>query len=350
MIEKYTIPPDRTVKDAIHLIECEHADCVFITDKSDILLGIFTHGDMRRFMLKGGNMSTPIADAMNHSPITFTSREDALRESKVGNLVVYPVISPSGRLVDVIFKRKDVINERSSTILKDIPLVIMAGGMGTRLYPYTKILPKALMPIGNLSITERIINNFTSWGCKEVFLILNHKAAMIRSYFEELEKDYRIHYIIEEKFLGTGGGLSLLKGMINSTFILSNCDILVNADFECLIKTHETEGNAITFVGAMKEFTIPYGVINTTPDGQIATIEEKPEISFLTNTGVYAIHPKIIDALSADEFIHITDIAKRYMELHEKVGVFPVPEKMWLDMGQFNEMETMLEELGIKDR
>lgn len=349
MIEKYTIPPDRTVKDAIHLIECEHVDCIFITDKNDILLGIFTQGDMRRFMLKGGNMSTPVVKAMNSSPVTFTSREDALRESKTGNLIVYPVISPSGRLVDVIFKRKNVISEQSSTILKDIPLVIMAGGMGTRLHPYTKILPKALMPIGNLTITERIINNFISWGCKEIFLILNHKAGMIKSYFEELEKDYKIHYIVEEKFLGTGGGLSLLKGMIDSTFILSNCDILVNADFECLIKTHEKERNVITFVGAMKEFTIPYGVINTTPSGQIETIEEKPEISFLTNTGVYAINPKVINELHDNEFIHITDIAKRYMEQHEKVGVFPVLEKMWLDMGQFNEMETMLKELGIQD-
>ena len=225
----------------------------------------------------------------------------------------------------------------------------MAGGMGTRLYPYTKILPKALIPIGDLTITERIINYFTNIGCKDVYLILNHKANMIRSYFEELHKTYNIHYIRENKFLGTGGGLALLKGIINSTFILSNCDILVNADFECAVQTHEKNNNIITFIGAMKEMTIPYGVISTTNLGQVHKMEEKPELSFLTNTGVYIINPQVIHELNDDEFIHITDIAQKYLNKNEKIGVFPISDKMWLDMGQFSEMESMLKELGIKE-
>lgn len=349
MIEKYTISPESTVKDTVHLLEHENADCIFITDKNDILLGIFTQGDMRRFMLKSGNMTSRITEAMNKYPVTFASREAAIQESKKGELIVYPVVSPSGRLIDIIFKRKDVISEKATQSLADIPLVIMAGGMGKRLHPYTKILPKALMPIGDLTITERIINNFTSWGCREVYLILNHKASMIKSYFEELPKNYKIHYVKEEKFLGTGGGLSLLKGLINSTFILSNCDILVNTDFECAVKTHVRDKNIITFIGAMKEMTIPYGVITTNHSGQIDKIEEKPELSFLTNTGVYIIHSRVIKEMNRNEFIHITDIAKKYIEKKEKVGVFPISDKMWLDMGQFSEMESMLKELGIKE-
>lgn len=349
MIEKYTIAPETIVKDVIHLFETENLECVCITDKNDILLGIFTQGDMRRFMLKGMSLLTPITSAMNTTPVIFASREDALKESKKGDLSVYPVVSSSGRLLDIIFKRKDVISAHNTNVLCNIPLVIMAGGMGTRLYPYTKILPKALMPIGDLTITERIINNFTSWGCNEIYLILNHKANMIKAYFEELPKNYTIHYIQEEKFLGTGGGLGLLKGLINTTFIMTNCDILVNADFECIVKTHQMQKNIITFVGAMKEITIPYGVITTTSDGQIKCLEEKPEFSFLTNTGVYVIDEKVINELKPNQFIHITDIAKKYIAKKLKIGVFPIPEKMWLDMGQFSEMETMLKELGIKE-
>lgn len=347
MYDKFVISLEKTVKDAIDIIDRENAECIFIVDSANILQGIFTQGDMRRYILKSGKLKAPITEAMNKKPVTFLTRKEAEKASKIGKMVVYPVVNKDGYLVDILFRQKDVISENASKALSDIPLVIMAGGMGTRLYPYTKILPKALIPIGNLTIAERIINNFVSWGCKEVYLILNHKANMIKSYFEELDKPYTIHYILEDNFLGTGGGLSLLKGMINTTFILSNCDILVNTDFECVIKTHELQRNIITFIGAMKGITIPYGVITTTEDGHIKALEEKPEISFLSNTGVYIIDPKVINELKDNEFVHITTIAEKYMKLHQNIGVFPIPEKMWLDMGQFNEMETMLKELGI---
>ena len=350
MFEECLLSKDNTVKDAIGLLEGKSIRSVFIVDSDMHLEGIFTRGDLRQYMLSSNDLNVPLADVMNRNPITFHSVKAANAYSQKQKLVVYPIVSREKKLTDVIYNTWDVIAEASeSKCLEDVPLVIMAGGLGTRLYPLTKILPKALIPIGDLTITERIIHNFEIWGCKEVYLILNHKADMIKAYFNELEKDYNVHYLQEEKFLGTGGGLSLLKGFIQKTFILTNCDVLVNADFDCVMKTHYHNGNVITFVGAMKNIPIPYGIIDTNAQGESTGLREKPDVSFLTNTGVYVCEPNVIKELDENCFCHITDIAQKYMDQGNKVGVFPVTENVWLDMGQFKEMKDMMNALGIEE-
>ena len=162
----------------------------------------------------------------------------------------------------------------------DIPVVIMAGGLGTRLYPYTKVLPKPLIPIGEIPIAEHIINRFNNCGCKNFHLIVNHKKNMIKAYFNEIEKDYSVDYVDEDRPLGTGGGLSLLKGKINKTFILSNCDILIDENYEKIYEYHKKEKNLITMICSLKNIKIPYGVINIGENGEIDSMKEKPEVSF----------------------------------------------------------------------
>lgn len=350
MLDECLMKKSDTVKDAIEVLEKKNVKSVFIVGENNYLEGIFTRGDLRQFVLEGGELSVSLENAMNPSPLTFFSAEEARLYSHNKRRVVYPIVNKEHQLVDVLYNKWDVIAEATeSRALENVPVVIMAGGLGTRLYPLTRVLPKALIPIGDYTITERIIHNFVAWGCKEFYLILNHKADMIKSYFDDIDKDYTIHFVKEEEFLGTGGGLSLLKDKLNSTFILSNCDILVNADFDCVLKTHKKSNNVITFIGAIKNVSIPYGVIETQADGQITTLKEKPEISFLTNTGVYVIDSQVVKNLEDGRFIHITDIAKEMQEQGEKVGVFPITEKAWLDMGQFGEMREMMKALGIEE-
>ena len=346
MMDKYLLPLKKTVKEVISHMEEENLKAVIIIGEGNKLEGLFSLGDMRHFFLCGGDLNANIAEAMNKNPQVFTSLEEVECVKKNKKMVIYPIVNDLKVVIDVVTERmeeKEVISEA----LAEVPLVIMAGGKGTRLYPYTKILPKALIPIGDYTITERIVKSFQRYGCKEVFMILNHKANMIKAYFGELDKQYTMSFIEEEVFLGTGGGLSLLKGKVNTTFFLSNCDILLNADLECIYKTHKIKGNKITFVCAMKDVQIPYGVIETDEDGFVRNFKEKPEFSFLTNTGVYMIEPDVINDLREDEFIHLPDIAQRYMENGEKVGVFPISEKSWMDMGQFTEMEAMIKALGV---
>ena len=347
MISKYLVKADRSVKEVIQHMEENFLKAVLITQGDRELLGLFSLGDMRHFFLNGGKLSDSITVAMNKEPIVFFSALEVEEDKKHRELIIYPIINENREVINVITDEKERNGLGVSNALESIQVVIMAGGKGTRLYPYTKILPKALIPIGDYTISERIINNFQQYGCKHFVMILNHKANMIKTYFEEIDKEYRIDLEKESKFLGTGGGLALLKGKINNTFFLSNCDILIDADLECIYKTHKKEKNKITFVCAMKDVVIPYGIIETDSYGKITEIKEKPEFSFLTNTGVYVVEPEVIEELVDDEFIHLPDIAKRYIEKGEKVGVFPISEKSWMDMGQFNEMDSMVKRLGV---
>ena len=341
--KKYLISAELTVKETISYMETNSISVVLIVDEERHLKGLFSMGDMRRFFLSNGSLSQNITVAMNPTPIVFESAYEANECTK--NLVLYPVVDAEKRVVNIIDSSH---KEVCSDVLQNVPVVIMAGGKGTRLYPYTKVLPKALIPIGESTISERIIQSFQRFGCNDFYMVLNHKAGMIRAYFSELDKNYNISFVQEEKFLGTGGGLAYLKGMVDNTFFFSNCDILIDADLECIYKTHKANGNKITFVCAMKDVTIPYGVVETDTCGNILALREKPEFSFLTNTGLYVVEPDVITGLKENEFIHMPDIAQRYLDAGEKVGIFPIQESCWMDMGQFSEMESMMNRLGIQ--
>lgn len=336
------VKPDKSVKDVLTIMDENSIKAVAVVDEDNRLLGLFTLGDMRKYFVQNGGLNEPITNAMNKKPIVFKSVYEAKRYN--GKLIVYPIVDEDGHLINMLGNN---IDEMYSNSLNDVSLVIMAGGKGTRLYPYTKILPKALMPIGELTISERIINLFKKYGCRDFHMILNHKAEMIKSYFMQLNKDYEITFEKEDAFLGTGGGLIYLKDNIKNTFFLSNCDILVDADLECIYKIHKKDGNKITIVCAMKDIEIPYGVVETNESSQLMSITEKPEYSFLTNTGLYVIEPEVLDDLKDKEFVHMTEIAMRYVRKGERVGVFPISEKSWMDMGQLDEMEKMKERLGV---
>ncbi len=343
MINKYLVSPEKNVKEVISYMEENYLKAVIVAEENRVLRGLFTLGDMRHYFLNGGSLASNITEAMNSHPITFQSLREAENYKK--ELTIYPILNSAGVVTNVLGaeNQSNIITDS----LKNVPVVIMAGGKGTRLYPYTKILPKALIPIGDYTITERIIHLFHNYGCIEFYMILKHKAGMIKSYFNEIEKDYTLHFEEEQEFLGTGGGLSCLKNQVNDTFFLSNCDVLIDADLECIYQTHKKEKNKITFVCAMKDVVIPYGIIETNSYGQIIKMQEKPEFSFLTNTGLYVVEPEVIDDLAPNEFIHLPDIAQRYLDKGENIGVFPISEKSWMDMGQFNEMESMKKRLGV---
>lgn len=347
MLEKYTITADFTVKAAIEKMKSENIKAVVVVDEEKKVLGLFSNGDMREFFLQGGSLSENISAAMNKNPKLYASKDEAKEERASFLRVIYPIVDDTKHLIDVLDFEQLNSNDRVSDALKDVPLVIMAGGKGTRLYPYTKILPKPLIPIGDVTITERIIDSFAKYGVKDVTMILNHKSGMIKSYMTELDLDYNLDFVKEKDFLGTAGGLQLVKDKIKNTFILSNCDILIDDDIECVYKTHKAKKNKITMICSMKDVVIPYGVVETNSDGSIKNMQEKPDFSFLINTGVYMIEPEVLEDIKPGEFIHMPDLAQKYIDRGENVGVFPIPEKAWLDMGQFSEMENMMKSLGV---
>lgn len=347
MDEKYLVSLNATVKETIETMTKRNIKAVVIVDKEKKVCGVFSNGDMRSYFLKGGDLTQNIRIAMNAHPFLYKNQSEVEEERRKFERVIYPIVDDEGVLLEVLDYGRSAENEIVSDELENVPLVIMAGGKGTRLYPFTQILPKPLIPIGDLTITERIINSFTRYGCNRVIMVLNYKASMIRAYMTELDKTYDVEYVEEKDFLGTAGGLRLIRDKVDSTFFVSNCDTLIHADLECVYRTHKKNGNKITFVCSMKDMVIPYGVIKTTENGQVSELQEKPEFSFLVNTGLYMLEPEVLDEIEEGEFIHLPELAERYMNKGEKVGVFPIPGKAWLDMGQLEELENMKKELGI---
>lgn len=321
---------------------------VLFVERDGVLTAALTDGDIRRWILAKGNLDAKVKDIANYNP-KFVLKKDSAKAKellKQYSVEALPIVDENGRIVSVYFWDDKDIETRKNL---NIPVVIMAGGFGTRLYPYTKILPKPLIPIGDVPIAEHIINRFHSFGCKLFYLIVCHKKNMIKAYFNETERDYEIIYIDEDKPLGTGGGLSLLKGEINSTFILSNCDILIEEDYEKIYQYHKEENNAITMVCSLKNIKIPYGVVEISQKGAIESMQEKPELSVFVNTGCYIVEPGVIDKMEDDKPTSFPNIIERYKQAGEKIGIYPISENSWMDMGQLDGMEEMRKRLSCDE-
>lgn len=312
------------------------------------LLASITDGDIRRFILSGGALQDSVKKIANYKLKYLHECEAHLAKQYMEQYSIgaIPIVDDELHLQKIIFADDKELGKEKKKI--DIPVVIMAGGLGTRLYPYTKILPKPLIPVGEIPIVEHIINQFREYGCDKFHMIVNHKKNMIKAYFNEIEKDYFVDYADEDIPLGTGGGLSLLKGKIDSTFILTNCDILIMEDFENIYHHHKQENNKITMVCSLKKFTIPYGVVEIAKDGTIENMKEKPNLTFFTNTGCYFVEPEVIEEMKENEKIGFPEIIERYRDRGEKIGVYPISEQSWLDMGQMDELEKMKEVLERK--
>lgn len=346
------------IKDFLIDEECTMLECMALLDKAakkvmfvlheGRFVAAVTDGDIRRWILKKGSLDAKIKDIANYNPRYLHVKEKTFAKEylKKWSLEALPILDSNEKIVSIVFRHAGEVKRCSEMTL---PVVIMAGGLGTRLYPYTKILPKPLIPIGEIPIVEHIINRFNNCGISTFYMIVNHKKNMIKAYFNEIEKEYRIHYIDEDRPLGTGGGLSLLKGKINTTFILSNCDILIEDDYEKIVSHHQKEGNLITMVCSLKKTVIPYGVIEINETGEIEKMTEKPEFSYFINTGMYVVEPKVIEEMERDTPISFPEIIEQYKDAGEKIGVYPISENSWLDMGQLDELEEMRKRLEADD-
>ena len=338
------IEENKTVLEAMKQLDRNAKKILFVHDQG-MLLASITDGDIRRWILKKGDLQKSIKCVANYNPqYLFENEADsAMQIMKKYDIDAIPIIDNNHIIKKIVYF--NAFGQEENKFDKELPVVIMAGGLGTRLSPYTNILPKPLIPIGDYPIVEHIIQRFYTYGCRQFYMIVNYKRNMIKAYFDELEKDYSLEFVIEEKALGTGGGLSLLKDKIQETFILTNCDILIDADLNEAYKQHIKSKESITMVSSLKNFTIPYGVINIGENGAVQSMQEKPNMSFFTNTGCYFVEPEVIENLVYNEPIDFPTIIEQYIKEGKRVGVYPIGENAWLDMGQLNELERMKKKL-----
>lgn len=343
-IAAFTIEENATLLKAMKQLDETPKKVLFVV-RENRLVASLTDGDIRRWLLGGGSLEAEIQQFANYRPgfVSCGQEEKALQLLRRKDLTAVPIVDEKGCICDILFRDGEKSPKKAACL--HLPVVIMAGGLGTRLYPYTKILPKPLIPVGEIPITEHIIHLFRQFGCSHFYLIVNHKKSMIKAYFNEIEKDYELSYVDEDTPLGTGGGIGLLRGEIKKTFILTNCDTLIREDFTEILKEHQSKGSAITMICSLKNYLIPYGVVETDGDGCITSIKEKPQLLFFTNTGTYIVEPKVMELIGENESIGFPEIVGRAQSKGWRVGVFPIGEKKWLDMGQFGSLEEMRKQL-----
>lgn len=342
----YIVGKNSSVIDAMQKINKNARGVVYVCE-DHILCGSVTDGDIRRHILNAGSINVSITAIMNESPLfCYVSDIDAAQNKMVQQHIrSLPILDIQNRIIDIIFIDE---NENEKKQQLNIPVVIMAGGKGTRLYPYTQILPKPLIPIGEKTITEHIMSRFEEYGCRHFDMIVNYKKNFIKSYFLDNENSLDVDFVDETEFLGTGGGLKLLEGRYQDTFFMTNCDILIEEDYAKILEEHKENRNIITMVCAEKNMVIPYGTVEVSKDGQAVALKEKPSMSFVTNTGFYVIEPEFLDMIPENTFIHITDVIQKCIDTGKRVGVYKISEDKWLDMGQMEEMEKMRQKLNIK--
>ena len=315
------------------------------------LLGTVTDGDIRRFVLKYGHLNGKVKDLYNPNPVTLIEgnfNAELVRKLFLEHRVeLIPITDKRGHVIDYISWSEFFKGEKKLTPSRwrgdlNIPVVIMAGGKGTRLKPFTKVFPKPLIPVGDKPMIETIIDHFRNFGVSRFYVIVNYKGYLIETYFNGIAKDYQIEFIYEKKYLGTAGSLKLLEEKIEGDFIVSNCDILVNADFPEILDFHRKNGAIFTSVTAFQHYKIPYGVVKTKPSGLIEDIEEKPEYVFQINTGVYLLRRKVLDYIKPDEYLDMPVLIKRLIENGEKVFAYPVQQSQYVDFGQWDEYKRAL--------
>lgn len=305
-------------------------------------LSLLSVGDIQRAIIRGDKLEQPVTAILRDKTNVATihdDRQEVERYVKEHKTEFMPIIDDDGNLADVIFW-DELFHTRVERVSPkfNLPVIIMAGGKGTRLRPLTNVLPKPLIPIGEQTMMEDIMDRFVECGCHDFYVSVNYKAEIIKRYLDNLDKpQYHISYFQEDKPLGTAGSLHLLKDKINDTFFVSNCDIIVDEDYGEILSYHRENRNEITVVAAIKNMAIPYGTLETKEEGLLSDIKEKPEYTFKINTGMYILEPSLIKEIPEDEFYHITYLIEKLMKEGRRVGVYPINEGSWIDVGNWDE-------------
>lgn len=337
LIESRIVSKDISIINALKKMD-ELSVKLLIIMEYQKFVSLISIGDIQRAIINNIPIEKPISFIIR-KVINTASVKDNIEQIKEKMLEerdeLMPIIDNENNLIDVIFWEELFTEQKKEKCNYNFPVVIMAGGKGTRMHPITNIIPKPLVPIGEKTIIEKIMDDFISIGIKEFYVSINYKAEMIKNYFANGYRCVEINFIEETNFYGTAGSLSLLKDKIKSTFFVSNCDILVDQDLSKVIDYHESNGNKITIIAALLQNSIAYGTLETGNDGLLISLKEKPEFTHKINSGVYILEPEVLQMIPNDRLFHMTDLIEKVNEENGKVGVFPISEKSWQDIGEW---------------
>jgi dTDP-glucose pyrophosphorylase len=350
-VEPFLVPQTNTIRQAMEQLEKTEEKIVFVVDGESRLIGSLTDGDIRRWILSDGDLKAQVFHICNRKPYVVEEgfgTEQVRKHMLSGNFGCVPVVNPSREVVRLLFWKEMF---QGGVAIKpkrrlNLPVVIMAGGQGTRLAPFTSVLPKPLIPVGDRTVIEIIIDQFLPYGLDRFHLSVNYKSKILKSFFEELAPSYSVAYLEEKEPRGTAGSLRTLYSPTSEHLIVTNCDIVIQADYAELVAFHADNNYDLTLVASLKDYHIPYGVCELEKGGSLARITEKPQYSFLVNTGMYVVRRDRLDLIPEQTRCDMTDFIERIKKSGGRIGVFPIGENAWVDTGEWTEYRKALDSLG----
>lgn len=330
------VTPETTLETAISIIDKSALQIAIVLKPDQTLAGTLTDGDIRRAILGGRSLQIQVSEIMNQYPTVVSvsmSRNSMLSLMRSKVIHHLPLVDDANRLVGLV-----TLDELMGAVEYPNWVILMAGGLGTRLHPLTRECPKPLLKVGGKPILEIIIESFAEQGFKKIFLSVNYKAKMIQDYFGEGKQwGVNIEYVHEKERLGTAGALSLLPDTPTAPMIVMNGDILTRTNFDSLLKFHEVQGAVATMAVREYDFQVPYGVVRM-DSTKIKAIEEKPIQSFFVNAGIYTLNPEVIESIPKNIFFDMPTLFRNLISKNKTAAAYPLRE-YWLDIGRLEEFD-----------
>lgn len=332
-IDEIKINQNASIKEALEVIDKGAIKVAVVLSDDGLLLGMLNDGDIRRALLKGMSLGDSIAGIINKHPVVANINDTKERILELANekkLHQIPIIS-NGKLVGI-----QDIREFLAPKNKPNKVILMVGGLGTRLRPLTNDVPKPMLDVGNKPILHTIVENFAKYGYTDIIMCVNYKSEIIKEYFGDGSKfGVKIEYILEHQRMGTAGALSLLQKRPKDDFFVMNGDLLTNVNFEYLHEYHK-DSNALASICIRKyEMQVPYGVVNVRAN-KVTSIEEKPTQSFFVSAGIYMFSPIVLDFIPKGVFYDMPTLFSELLKHDFPIHPFPIRE-YWLDIGRMDE-------------
>lgn len=335
-IDRLFVGPTATLREAIEVIDHAELQIALVIDDSGRLLGTISDGDVRRALLRGATLDEAAQGVMFTSPLTVDPAATAAAVEalmKRTGLRRIPIVDESGVVVGLAVPRSEARFRGDSNLV-----VIMAGGLGTRLAELTKDRPKPLLEVGHKPMLETIIERFVLQGFDRILIAVNYKADMIEDYFGDGAKyGASIEYIRENKRLGTAGALTHLPPGHTSPIIVVNGDVLTTIDFRKMLSFHKDAGRLATMGVTFYDVHVPYGVVEVT-DQQVNGLVEKPVYRYFVNAGIYVLDPACVNHLESNEYADMTTLFEKLLSAGHKVTSYPIHE-YWQDVGRPDDLE-----------
>ena len=344
-MKKYFIDHNSLTRKAIKQISKLGGHALVVVNNKNILKGMLSSADLRKAVMNKKILNKNISEIYNEKPKYIFADKLKTNFSSIYNEIkkftILPVIDrKTHQVVNILNYEK--LNDLKFKNLEKIncSVVIMAGGKGTRLKPYTEILPKPLLPIDGKPAIRHILERFNYHNPNKFFITVNYKSEILRSYFQEIKADFKVNIVNEKTPLGTAGALYYLKNRIKNYFFLTNCDIIVNTNYHDILNFHLKNKNDITLVVAKKFFYIPYGVCNNVKNKFQFT--EKPKFEFKINVGLYLLNKNILNLLKKQQHIDFNSLLERSLKNNKKIGYYEIRDKDWIDVGQMDKYKNFI--------